>query len=240
MADFEGKIALVTGASRGIGYHAAKTLAQNGAHVIALARTVGGLEELDDEVRSVGGSATLVPLDLMEHDAIDRLGDSIFERWQRLDIFVANAGMLGGLSPIEHFEPNTFEKVLALNVTSNWRMMRSMSPLLRESESGRVIALTSSNTAETARSFWGAYAASQAALITLLKTWSHETEKSAIRINMLDPGPTRTALRAQAMPGEDLQKISHPASIGKSILHLASSNLEATGKIYSHIDQRFL
>lgn len=214
--DLSGKIALVTGASRGIGYHSALALAKAGAHVICVARTVGGLEELDDEIKSIGGNATLVPLDLLDFDAIDRLGGSIYERWGKLDILLGNAGMLGSLSPIEHIEPKTFEKVFALNVTANWRLMRSLSPLLREAEHGRAIFMTSSFATEN-KPFWGVYAASQSALQTLAATWSKETAKSSLTVSLLDPGPTETALRASAMPGEDRANLQHPSEIGKKL-----------------------
>ncbi len=213
----DGKLALVTGASRGIGYHSALALAKAGAHVICVARTVGGLEELDDEIQAAGGQATLVPLDLLDFDAIDRLGGSIFERWGKLDILVGNAGMLGSLSPIEHIEPKTFEKVFALNVTANWRLMRSLSPLLREADHGRAIFMTSS-AADENKPFWGAYAASYSALQTLVETWAAENQKSGLSIGLLDPGPMETALRASAMPGEDRANLQHPSEIGARLL----------------------
>ncbi len=217
--DLNGKLALVTGASRGIGYHSALALAKEGAHVICVARTVGGLEELDDEIQAAGGNATLVPLDLLDFDAIDRLGASIFERWGKLDILLGNAGMLGSLSPIEHIEPKTFEKVYALNVTANWRLMRSMSPLLREAGNGQAIFMTS-ELAQADKPFWSAYASSHAALQSLVKTWAAENGKSDLKISLLDPGPMETALRASAMPGEDRANLQHPSLIGEKLLPL--------------------
>ena len=232
MAAHSGEVALVTGASRGIGYNSALTLARNGAHVIAVARTVGGLEELDDEIQSAGSSATLVPLDLLDGDAIDRLGASIHERWGELDILVGNAGMLGGLSPVDHFDPKTFDKVFALNVTANWRLIRSLAPLLTASKSGRAIFMCSGNP-ENHKPFWGLYSATQSALQTLVRTWAAETEKSPLRVNLLDPGPMRTALRAAAMPGEDQAKLAHPSEIEEALLKLCSAELSQTGQTFS-------
>ena len=239
MTTHQGKIALVTGASRGIGYHAALALGKAGAHVIAIARTVGGLEELDDEIQAAGGSATLVPLDLMDFDAIDRLGASVHERWGKLDILVANAGMLGGLSPIEHFEPSTFDKVMGLNVTANWRLARSLSPLLREAGAARVVFMTAS-TGEPPRAFWGAYAASQAALQVLARTWASETRKTAMRINLLDPGPVRTALRAQAMPGETSDDLPGPEAVCDAVLKLTGAELAEHGKMFLRTEETFV
>lgn len=167
--NLEGKIALVTGASRGIGYFTALELAKAGAHVIACARTVGGLEDLDDAIKSVGGSATLVPFDLADMNAIDALGASIFERWGKLDILVANAGVLGVISPIGHIEAKTFEKVMNINVTATWRLIRSVDPLLSRSEAGRAVIL-SSGAAHKCRPFWGPYSASKAAVEALART----------------------------------------------------------------------
>ncbi len=238
MSTLEGKLALVTGASRGIGYHCALTLAREGAHVIAVARTVGGLEELDDEIHGTGGSATLVPLDLLDFDAIDRLGGSIHERWGKLDILISNAGTLGGISPVEHFEPKTFEKVMSLNVTANWRLIGSMSPLLRASSQARAVFMTS-GAATACKPFWSVYASSQAALQTMVKSWAHENKKTTMRINLLDPGPMRTALRAEAMPGEDKEDVAHPRKISASILRLTHPDLQETGAIFDRISDGF-
>lgn len=230
--DLTGRLALVTGASRGIGYQVAKQMAEAGAHVIAVARTVGGLEDLDDEIKSAGkGSATLVPLDLTDMPAIDRLGGTINERWGKLDILVANAGMLGTISPVGHVEAKTFEKVMNLNVTSQWRLIRSVDPLLRKSDAGRAIVL-SSNAAHSARAFWGPYAASKAAIETLTRSWAAEVEDSPMRVNACDPGATRTAMRAQAMPGEDPATLPDPAFIAGRMLSMAGSSLTHNGMIY--------
>jgi NAD(P)-dependent dehydrogenase (short-subunit alcohol dehydrogenase family) len=230
--DLSGRIALVTGASRGIGYFLAKGLAAAGAHVIAVARTVGGLEELDDEIKAAGGQATLVPLDLTDMPAIDRLGGAIHERWGKLDILVANAGILGVISPIGHVEAKTFEKVMAVNVTSTWRLIRSVDPLLRASDAGRAIVM-SSGAAHSARAFWGPYAASKAAVEALVRSWADETKNMPIRVNAVDPGATRTAMRAQAMPGEDPDTLPHPRDVAEKILPLASPSITETGLIYN-------
>lgn len=238
MSTPEERIAVVTGASRGIGYHAALALADQGIHVIAVAQTVGGLEELDDAIQEKGGTATLVPVDLLDFDTIDRLGASIHERWGKLDILVSNAGMLGGLSPIEHIEPDTFEKTLKLNVTSNFRLMRSLSPLLRRSDAGRAVFMIST-ASDACKAFWGCYSASQAALTVLVKTWSAENDKTPMRINLLDPGAMRTAMRAQAMPGEDPQAIGDPSEIGSSLLKLTDTALKQNGRVFDHPSGQF-
>ncbi|HEX9906584.1 MAG TPA: SDR family NAD(P)-dependent oxidoreductase, partial [Propylenella sp.] len=176
-----GRIAVVTGASRGIGYFAAKGFAEAGAHVLAVARTVGGLEELDDEIKAAGGSATLVPLDLKDFAGIDRLGAAIHERWGRLDIFLANAGILGQLSPLGHIPPKVWDDVIAVNVTANWRLIRSLDPLLRQSDAGRALFI-SSGAARACRPFWGAYSVSKAALEALARTYAAEVAKTPIRV----------------------------------------------------------
>ncbi len=239
--DLSSRIAVVTGASRGIGYFIAKHMAAAGAHVIAVARTVGGLEELDDEIKAGAaatgkGSATLVPLDLTDMAGIDRLGGSINERWGKLDIMVANAGVLGTISPIGHVEAKTFDKVMNINVTSTWRLIRSLDPLLRASDAGRAI-LISSGAAHSARAFWGPYAASKAAVEALGRSWADETRSMALRVNMVDPGATRTAMRAQAMPGEDPNSLPHPSDIAANIVPLADPGLKETGLIWRARDK---
>ncbi|MHA6685272.1 SDR family NAD(P)-dependent oxidoreductase [Mesorhizobium sp. A556] len=242
--DLTNRIALVTGASRGIGYFIAKQMAAAGAHVIAVARTVGGLEELDDEIkaeraRTGKGEATLVPLDLADMEGIDRLGGAIHERWGKLDILVANAGVLGVISPIGHVEAKTFEKVMTVNVTSTWRLIRSVDPLLRLSDAGRAIVL-SSNAAHSARAFWGPYAASKAAVETLTRSWAAEAENMPLRINAADPGATRTGMRAQAMPGEDPETLPHPSEVAARIVPMASPSLTRTGQIYQARHDRWV
>src|SRR5690606_15659284 len=218
------KIALVTGASRGIGYFTALELAKAGAHVIACARTVGGLEELDDAIKAVGGSATLVPFDLTDMKAIDALGASIHERWGKLDILVANAGILGVISPVGHIEAKVFEKVMLTNVTATWRLIRSVEPLLLKSDQGRALIL-SSGASHRCRPFWGAYSASKAAVEALARTWANETQRLPLRIVSIDPGATRTAMRAQAMPGEDPATLPHPSEVAAKLLPLCGPDL---------------
>lgn len=237
--DLSNRIALVTGASRGIGYFIAKELAAAGAHVIAVARTVGGLEELDDEIKEAGGSATLVPLDLADMEGIDRLGGAIHERWGKLDVLVANAGILGVLAPIGHVEAKTFEKVMLLNVTATWRLIRSVDPLLRESDAGRAIVL-SSGAAHSAKAFWGPYAASKAAVEAMARSWADEARNMALRVNSVNPGATRTAMRAQAMPGEDPDTLPHPSEAAARIVPLASPALTETGLLFDVKTEKFL
>ncbi|WP_025659836.1 SDR family NAD(P)-dependent oxidoreductase [Rhizobium sp. IBUN] len=230
--NLEGKIALVTGASRGIGYFTALELAKAGAHVIACARTVGGLEDLDDAIKAAGGSAaTLVPFDLADMNAIDALGASIFERWGKLDILVANAGVLGVISPIGHVEAKTFEKVMNINVTATWRLIRSVDPLLSRSDAGRAVIL-SSGAAHKCRPFWGPYSASKAAVESLARTWAGETQRTPLRITSVDPGATRTAMRAQAVPGEDPETLPHPSEVAKAMLPLVGPDVTETGKLF--------
>ncbi|MDI7861104.1 SDR family NAD(P)-dependent oxidoreductase [Rhizobiaceae bacterium n13] len=226
------RIAVVTGASRGIGYFTALELAKAGAHVIACARTVGGLEELDDAIKAVGSSATLVPFDLADMKAIDGLGAAIAERWGKLDILVANAGVLGTISPIGHTEAKVFEKVMNINVVATWRLIRSLEPLLLKSDAGRAIIL-SSGVAHNVRPFWGAYAASKAAVETLARTWAAETQRTNLRINSVNPGATRTAMRAQAMPGEDPNDLPHPSEVAAKLLPLLSPEMTETGKLFN-------
>ncbi len=196
------RIALVTGASRGIGHSVALALAKAGAHVIAVARTVGGLEELDDAIKAEGGSATLVPLDLKDMDGIARLGGALFDRYKKLDILVGNAGILGPLSPLSHVEPKAFDEVMAVNVTANWQLIRCMEPLLVKSDAGRAV-FVSSGVSWMCRAYWGPYAISKAALNAMVQTWAAENMTTKLRVNLLTPGPIRTRMRAQAMPGED-------------------------------------
>ncbi len=229
--NLEGRIALVTGASRGIGYFTALELAKAGAHVIACARTVGGLEELDDAIKAVGGSTTLVPFDLADMEAIDRLGGSIFERWGKLDILIANAGMLGVISPIGHIEAKVFEKVMNINVNATWRLIRSVDPLLTRSDAGRAV-IMSSGAAHKCRPFWSAYSASKAAVEALARTWASETQSTPLRITSVDPGATRTAMRAQAVPGEDPMSLPHPSEVAKAILPLLGPGVTETGKLF--------
>ncbi len=234
-----GRVALVTGASRGIGYYLALELAAHGAHIIALARTVSGLTELDNQIREKGAHATLVPLDLHHMENIDTLAISIAKRWKKLDIIVANAGILGTLSPIAHIENTVFEDVFQINLFSQWRLMKAVEPLLRESDAGRAI-LLSSSVAHAARPFWGAYAASKAALEVIARCWAEELKQTPIKINCVNPGATRTAMRAEAMPGEDPQTLPSPQEVAKKIVHLLSPDLKETGKLFNVHKNRFV
>jgi len=222
----DGRIALVTGASRGIGRAAALGLAEAGAHVIATARTQGGLEALDDEIfKATGAHATLVPLDIRNGDGIDQLGGQIFERWGKLDILVSAAGDLGQLTPTGHLEPRTFDRAVGVNLTANFRLIRSMEPLLRKSEAGRAIFLTT-GLATAPRAFFTAYAASKAGLESLVKCWADEMAHTQVRATLLSPGAMRTRMRAAAFPGEDPMELPPPEAIVPSIIDLARTDRE--------------
>ena len=229
--DLSGQIALVTGASRGIGYEIARQMAAAGAHVIAVARTVGGLEELDDKIKSDGGNATLVPLDLTDMEGIDRLGGVIAERWGKLDILVANAGILGSLTPVGQIKAKDFDRVIATNITGTWRLIRSVDPLLHQAEQGRALVISSS-VAHKVKPYWGSYAASKSAIDMLVRVWAAENAKSNLRINLVNPGPTRTRMRAQAMPGEDPDSLPQPAETAAKIVALADLSVKESGAIY--------
>jgi NAD(P)-dependent dehydrogenase (short-subunit alcohol dehydrogenase family) len=233
------KIALVTGASRGIGRATAISLAGRGAHIVALARTVGGLEELDDEIKKAGSSATLVPLDLRDFDALDRLGASLHERFKKLDILVGNAGQLGALSPLGHLDPKVWDEVFAVNVTANWRLIRSLDPLLRASDAGRAVFVTSGITYH-ARAYWGLYAASKAALEMLVRVYAEETAKTSVMVNLFNPGPIRTRMRAKAMPGEDPMTLDTPEQAAEAITPLCLPSCEKTGMIFNYPNRKFL
>ncbi len=232
------RIAVVTGASRGIGRDTAIALAKEGAHVVLIARTVGGLEEVDDEIQSQGGSATLVPLDLLDYEAIDRLGASLFERWGRLDILVGNAGILGKLMPLGHFEPKLWDQVMALNVTVNWRLIRSLDPLLRSAKAGRALFMTS-GAAVNCRAYWGPYSVSKAALDALVKTYAAENATTNVCINLFNPGPVATTMRAQAMPGEDPSKLPTPAQIAEAVVPLVSDGCSENGSCFDYVSGEF-
>ena len=238
-APLAGRIALITGASRGIGYATALALAKAGAHVVAVARTVGGLEELDDAIRGLGGAATLVPLDLKDYAGIDRLALALHERFKRLDVLVGNAGILGPLSPLGHVEAAAWEEVMAVNVTANWRLIRAMDPLLQRSDAGRVVFLTS-GVATLALAYWGPYAASKAALEVLARTYAAETATTAVCVNLFAPGPIRTRMRAQAMPGEDPMTLETPDKAAEKIVELCLPSMQESGKLYDYRQGRFL
>ena len=224
-----GRVALVTGASRGIGAAVAKAFAAEGAHVILLARTVGGLEEVDDAIQAAGGKATLLPLDLALPSQIAAIGPTVAERFKRLDILVANAGILGSLSPVAMSDPKIWEDVFRLNVLANYHLIRTLDPLLRGSDAGRAIFVTS-GAAHMNMPFWGAYAASKAALEALAKTYAAEVAYSPLKVNILNPGVVRTAMRAEAFPGEDPLTLPEPESIVESFIELASPQFSKTGR----------
>lgn len=219
----EKRIALITGASRGIGRAVAIALAKTGVHVVLTARTVGALEEVDDIIRANGGTASLLPMDIRQHAQIDALGAELYERYKRLDILIGNAAMLGNLSPVAHMDPNQFEDIISINLTANYRLLRSMDPLLRLSPAGRVIMVTS-GAARNAYAFWGPYAASKAALETLTLSYAAEVQKTNIRVNIIDPGATATAMRAKAFPGEDPSTLPTPESIAPLFVQLSDAS----------------
>ena len=225
----KGRIALVTGASRGLGAAAVMAFAQEGAHCVLVARTVGGLEALDDLIKAAGGSATLVPLDVTDGPGIDRLGAALFERFGKLDVLLGNAGVLGTLSPVGHIEPEVFERVMAVNVTANWRLIRSLDPLLRRSDAGRAIFVTS-GVSRRVVPYWSAYAASKAALDVLVMTYAAEVAHTAVRVNLYDPGPMRTVLRAQAFPGEPADRQVPPEAHAEGLIRLALPSCTLNGQ----------
>lgn len=226
----EGRIALVTGASRGIGAAVAERFAAEGADLVAVARTVGGLEELDDRIRERGGRATLVPLDLADGAGIDRLGGAIAERHGRLDILVGNAAELGRLGPIAQFSPQEWQPVIDINLTANWRLIRAFDPLLRAAEAGRAIFVTS-GAARASKAYWGAYAVSKAALEALVKTYAAEIARTGVRANLLDPGIVRTRMRARAFPGEEPLSLPEPSAVTDRFVELASPAWRANGQV---------
>lgn len=225
-----GRVALVTGASRGIGRAAAVALSASGAHVVLLARTRGGLEETDDVIKAAGGTATLVPMDLTESATLDALGPSLFQRFNRLDILVANAASLGTLTPVPHITEADWQQVLDVNLSANWRLIRTLDPLLRRSDAGRGI-FVSSGAVQSCRAYWGTYAVSKAGLEALVKVYANELVSTPARVNLLDPGPTRTAMRMKAMPGEDPAALPDPASLGPIFVHMALPQFQGNGTL---------
>jgi NAD(P)-dependent dehydrogenase (short-subunit alcohol dehydrogenase family) len=227
------RIALVTGASRGIGYATARALAKAGAHVVAVARTQAGLEELDDEIREAGGSATLVPLNLTDYDGIARLGAALHERHGKLDILVGNAGLAGPSSPLGHIDLKAWNDVIAVNVTANFQLIRCMEPLLKQSDAGRAVFVTSA-AASKASAYLGPYAASKAALETLARAWAQETAATSIRVNLFDPGPIRTRMRASIFPGEDPLTLDTPEQAAEFIVPMCAPDWTETGKLFEY------
>ncbi|NJO34232.1 MAG: SDR family NAD(P)-dependent oxidoreductase [Rhodospirillales bacterium] len=226
-----GRLALVTGATRGIGRAVALAYAKEGAHLILVGRTAGALEEVDDEIRALGGNATLLTLDLKNHDKIDALGPTIYQRWEKLDILVGNAGILGPLSPLGHVTADAWDDVLNINLTANWRLIRTLDPLLRRSDAGRAI-FVSSGAAVSRAAYWGPYAVSKAGLEALVVTYAHEIENTPVRANLINPGPTRTNMRAKAFPGEDAASLKTPESITPIFVQLAEAACTDNGKIF--------
>ncbi len=228
----QGKIALITGASRGIGAAVAERFAADGAHVVLLARTVGGLESVDDRIRDAGngGATTLIPVDLAETDRLDTLGPSLMERFGRLDIFVGNAALLGGLAPIGHTDPELWRRVFDINVHANWHLIRTLDPVLRQSPQGRAIFVTA-DVGRIAKPFWGAYGASKAALEQMAKTWASESAHSGLKINLIDPGPVATRLRSEAFPGEHPEQSPAPETVTDAFVDLALDGLEMSGQL---------
>jgi NAD(P)-dependent dehydrogenase (short-subunit alcohol dehydrogenase family) len=229
----KGRIALITGASRGIGRAVALAYAREGAHVILLSRDLGALGRVDDAVRKAGDGkeATLIPLDLADGPTIDALGPSLYERFGRLDVLVGNAGILGRLSPLTHIPSEHWERVLAVNLTANWRLIRTLDPLLRRSDAGRAIFVTSSDVANSARAYWAPYSVSKMALETLAKTYAEETSDSAVTVNLVDPGATATRMRAEAYPGEDQSTLRQPEDLAEIFVQLASPDWTERGRI---------
>jgi NAD(P)-dependent dehydrogenase (short-subunit alcohol dehydrogenase family) len=225
-----GKVALITGASRGIGAAVAERFAREGAHLVLVARTVGGLEETDDRVRAAGGSATLVPLDLRDPAKIDELGAALYQRYGRLDVLVGNAAEFGVFSPLGHIDPALWSEIIDLNLTANWRLIRAMDPLLRAAPAGRAIFVTT-RLARDALPYYGAYAASKAGLETMVRIYAGEVARTKVRANLLDPGIARTRLRARIFPGEDPETVPPPEHAADAFLELALPDCARNGEI---------
>ncbi len=229
----EGKVALVTGASRGLGYATALHLAKEGAHIIATARTRGGLEELDDAVKAAGSTATLVPMNLTDYEAIDRLGAAIFERWKKLDVLVGNAGTLGKLTPLAHIDPKVWDDAMATNLTANYRVIRSMDALLQAAPAGRAIFVTS-GLAQKCFPYWGTYSVGKAALEALVRTYAGEVATTNLRVNCFSPGATRTKMRATAMPGEDPETLPTPEEVSAQMVEMCLPEFGDNGGVWKY------
>lgn len=238
-SSLKGRLALVTGASRGIGRAVALALAEAGCHVIITARSLPGLESLDDEIQALGGSATLLQLDLKKGDKIDQLGPTIYQRWQKLDILVGNAGILGPLSPLAHVTEDGWTQTLEVNLTANWRLIRSLDPLLQRSDAGRAVFVTS-GAASGKYAYWGPYATAKAGLETMVKTWSHEIATTKVRANLINPGATRTTMRAKAFPGEDPASLPSPGDLVPLFLELVAPECQRNGEVINYREWRAL
>jgi NAD(P)-dependent dehydrogenase (short-subunit alcohol dehydrogenase family) len=234
-----GSIALVTGASRGIGRATALALSRAGAHIVAIARTTGALEEIDDAARAAGNSATLVPLDMRDYAGIYRLAAALNERYQRLDVLIGNAGVVGQRAPLSHIDPQNWDEVMAVNVTANWHLIRAMDGLLKRSAHGRAVFITS-GAATHARAYSGVYSVSKAALNALARIYAAETDATPLRVNLFNPGPTRTRMRAQVMPGEDPMTLPTPEAVAEKILPLCLPNCCESGKLYDFPAGKFV
>lgn len=233
------RIALITGSTRGIGRALALALAREGAHIVATGRTQGALEELDDAVRAAGSSATLVPLDMRDYPGLYRLAKALDERHQRLDVLVGNAAIVGQRSPLDHVDPAAWDEAMAVNVTANWHLIRAMDTLLRRSAAGRAVFMTS-GAATNNRAYSGPYSVSKAALNALARTYAAETNSTAVRVNLFNPGPTRTRMRAQVMPGEDPMTLPTPEQVAETIVPLCLPNCAETGNLYDYRAGKFL
>ena len=221
------KTALITGATRGLGYSLSLELAKNGAHIIATGRTIGGLEDLDDEIKEAGGTATLVPLDLLEEDTLDGIGPSLLSKFEKLDFFIGNAAYLGALSPTSHFKTAEWNKVMGTNLKANWQLIRSLDPLLKQASNSTALFITDEEIAESAPAYWGPYAASKAGLKTLVKSYAGECNETNLKVQLYSPCPMATNLRKKAFPGEDQSTLTAPEVVAKAIAnHLINNEAE--------------
>jgi NAD(P)-dependent dehydrogenase (short-subunit alcohol dehydrogenase family) len=229
--DLSGRLALITGASQGIGAAVAKAYTKAGAHVILVARNQRKLEKMDDDIREAGGQATLLPLDLMNFEEVDKLGPSIYERFGKLDIFVGNAGLLGTLGPLTQISNTEYQRVLDTNLSANFRLIKTLDPLLQDSDAGRAIFVSTGKGVVEGRAYWGTYSISKSALESMARVYAAENEKTNLRINIVDPGAVRTGMRASAKPGEDPMSLPHPDDIVNVFLDLASSSCAKHGEV---------
>ena len=233
----KGRVGLVTGASRGIGRAVALGLAKAGCHVVITARSLAQLESLDDEIQAAGGAATLLQLDLKKGDRIDQLGPTLFQRWEKLDILVANAGILGPLSPLGHVTEDGFLSTIDINLNANWRLIRTLDPLLKRSDAGRAVFVTS-GAAKGTYAYWGPYAASKAGLEALVKSWAAELANTNVRANLINPGATRTQMRSKAFPGEDANTLPSPDELVPLFLELLATDCDRNGDVVNFRDWR--